>query len=74
MKNWKRPLLLTAAILFYATSAVYADVAILPAFLIVGGAFILLVALVIIALVLLLKALRNKKKRAKEKEKEKENE
>ncbi|MBP5749221.1 MAG: hypothetical protein J6X24_00365 [Firmicutes bacterium] len=68
MKRFKRFLALTAAILLYATSAVYADVAIWPAFLIVGGGLILAVALIIIAIVLLVKSVR--KRKAKEKENE----
>ncbi len=61
MKRVKRFLALAAAILLYATSPVFADVAILPAFLIVGGGLILIIVVVIIALVLLIKTLRRRK-------------
>ena len=61
MKRVKRFLALAAAILLYATSPVFADVAILPAFLIVGGGLILIVVIVIIALVLLIKTLKRRK-------------
>ena len=73
MKRLKRFLLLAGVILLYATSSVFADVAILPAFLIVGGAFILAIVIAIIAIVLLVKAIRRRKAREAE-AKEKENE
>ena len=63
MKRVKRFLALAAAILLYATSPVFADVAILPAFLIVGGGIILIVVIVIVALVLLIKSLKRRKAR-----------
>ena len=66
MKRVKRFLALAAAILLYDTSPVFADVAILPAFLIVGGGLILIIAVVIIALVLLIKSIRKKKAMEKE--------
>ena len=66
MKRVKRFLALAAAILLYATSPVFADVAILPAFLIVGGGLILIIAVVIIALVLLIKSIRKRKAMEKE--------
>ena len=68
MKRLQRFLLLAGVILLYATSPVFADVAILPAFLIVGGALILIIALIIVALVLLIKAVRRRKAREKENE------
>ena len=63
MKRLQRFLLLAGVILLYATSPVFADVAILPAFLIVGGAFILAIALIIVAIVLLVKSVRRRKAR-----------
>ena len=68
MKRLKRFLFLAGVILLYATSPVFADVAILPAFLIVGGMFILAVVVAIIAIVLLVKAIRRRKAREKENE------
>ncbi|MBO4880496.1 MAG: hypothetical protein J5555_02320 [Firmicutes bacterium] len=68
MKRLKRFLLLAGIILLTATSPVFADVAILPAFLIVGGALILAIALIIIAIVLLVKSIRRRKAREKENE------
>ena len=68
MKRLKRLFLLAAMLLVLTTSPVFADAAILPAFLFVGGVFILIVAVVIVALVLLFKALKRRK--AKEKENE----
>ena len=68
MKRLQRFLLLAGVILLYATSPVFADVAILPAFLIVGGMFILAVVVAIIAIVLLVKAIRRRKAREKENE------
>ena len=71
MKRLGRFVLLAALILALSTSAVFADVAILPAFLIVGGALILAIALIIIAIVLLVKTVRRRKaSEAKAKEKE----
>ena len=61
MKRLKRFLILAGVILLYATSPVFADVAILPAFLIVGGMFILAIVIAIIAIVLLVKAIRRRK-------------
>ena len=68
MKRLKRFFLLAGIILLTATSPVFADVAILPAFLIVGGALILAIALIIIAIVLLVKSIRRRKAREKENE------
>ena len=61
MKKLQRFLILAGVILLYATSPVFADVAILPAFLIVGGMFILAIVVAIIAIVLLVKAVRRRK-------------
>lgn len=61
MKRFARPLLLLALLLLLSTGTVFADAAIGPAFAVVFGVGILVIALIIIAVVLLIKAIRRRR-------------
>ena len=63
MKKLTRPLLLLVLLLLLSTGTVFADAAIGPAFAVVFGALILVIALIGIAIVLLIKAVRRRREK-----------